>query len=204
MFSPTDPDAVLAELGDKFLTGFSGAVTAARSDIADMRSWRPVWFPGMSTRCLSNLIHDRIWAHVVTAIEDAESVNLIEKGPTREIQAGMNLRLRVKRHRENDKISTYPTQTALEFYLQGPPALSGLELITLAAGYRWDHDLREILAPVVSYRDGKDNPIWAVELSEPATTAEPITWTPIKGPSLPEVEFGPSAEEGEDEAGASE
>jgi hypothetical protein len=204
MFSPPDADTVLSELGDKFLTSFAGAVTATRSDIVAMRAWNPGWFPGMSPRCLSNIIHDRIWAHVATAVDDDKSVSLLDNGPTREIQVGLNFRLRVKRHREHDMISTYATQTALDFWLQGPPALPGLELITLAAGYRWDADLRAILAPVVSYRDGKDNPIWAVELSEPITAAEPITWTPA-GPSLPSIDLGELVEkEGEDEGGQSE
>jgi hypothetical protein len=77
-------------------------------------------------------------------------------------------------------------------------ALGGLELVTLAAGYRWDPELREIKAPVISYRDGKDNPIWAVELAEPDDGASAITWTPIPGgPSLPAVEYGDPAD-GED------
>ncbi|MXI81348.1 hypothetical protein GR254_17985 [Mycobacterium tuberculosis] len=41
---------------------------SSRFDIADMRNWRPGWFPTMHSRCLSNLIHDRIWAHLVTLI----------------------------------------------------------------------------------------------------------------------------------------
>jgi hypothetical protein len=99
------------------------------------------------------------------------------------------LLLRIKRHHGENRISTYPTQTALAFYIQGPPTLDGLELVTLAAGYRWDTELRRIEAPVISYRDGKDNPIWAVELDEPREGTSAIGWTPII-PSLPGVEFG--------------
>jgi hypothetical protein len=58
----------------------------------------------------------------------------------------------------------------------------------------WEPELRKIGAPVVSCRDGKDNPIWAVGLEEPQDGATAITWTPILGPSLPEVGYGDSAD----------
>ncbi len=58
----------MTELGDKFLAALVGTIRDTRFDIADMRNWRPGWFPTMHSRCLSNLIHDRIWAHLVTLI----------------------------------------------------------------------------------------------------------------------------------------
>lgn len=198
MFSPLDPDAVLNEIGDKFLLAFSASVTRARQDIDDMRAWKPDWFPTMHSRCLSNLIHDRIWAHLVQAVEADRSAVIIEYGATREVQVGNNFLLRIKRHRDGNQISTYPTQTALQFYLQpAQTAIIGLELITLAAGYRWDDDLRKITAPVLSYRDGQDNPIWAVELDEPAAGATAIRWNPLPGPQLPAVDIGNLDEPGE-------
>lgn len=198
MFSPIDRDAVLAGLGDKFLVAFAGAVVAARQDHADMQAWRPGWFPTMHSRCLSNLIHDRIWAHLVAAVESDPAAVVHESGPTRQIQVGTNYLLRIKRHRRGNRISTYPTQTALQFWLQdSAPALDGLELITLAAGYRWDEDLREVKTPVLSYRDGKDNPIWAVELDEPESGATSIRWSPIDTPDLPTIDFGDLGEDDE-------
>jgi hypothetical protein len=197
MFSPSSPDEVLAELGDEFLRRLAGAVAYARVDIADMRAWRPGWFPPMSVRCLANLIHDRIWAHFAAAVDGSSAVNLFESGPTREIQVGMNFRLRIKRHHDDDSISTYPTETALGFYLQEQVCIEGLELIKLAAGYRWDAEMREILAPVISYRDGKDNPVWAVELREPDAGMGPISWAPIVTPSLPLVDVGGAATKSE-------
>ena len=158
-----------------------------------MRAWRPGWFPNMSARCLANIVHDRIWDHFGSAVDSDTTVHLIESGPTREVQVGAHFRFRSKRHHEDDSISTYPTQTALDFYLQDQPALPGFDFVKLAAGYRWDAQLREILAQVISYRDGKDNPIWAVELSEPAAGAVPITWSPIILPSLPAVDVGEAA-----------
>jgi hypothetical protein len=202
MFSapyPTD-DEVMTELGDKFLTALVGSVRGARVDIADMRKWRPSWFPTMHNRCLSNLIHDRIWARLIAMIESDSDTNIIEKGATREIAVGVNLRLRVKRHHVDDKISTYPTRTAIEFWQQGSQyAFPGLEEVRIAVGYRWDRDAREIGAPLLSLRDGKDNVIWAVELDEPAEGVK-VTWKPIE-PTLPSIDLSDFGEEEPRESG---
>jgi hypothetical protein len=198
MFSdpyPTD-DEVIAELGDKFLAALVSSVRGTRDDIRDMRQWRPGWFPTMHSRCLSNLIHDRIWARLIAAIESDPATTIIDKGPTREIAVGLNLRLRVKRHLTGDRISTYPTRTAIEFWQQGSlQALPGLEEVRIAVGYRWDAEAREIEAPLLSLRDGKDNVIWAVELDEPAEGVK-VTWTPIE-PTLPSIDLGELADETE-------
>jgi hypothetical protein len=197
MFPSQDPDEVLTGLGDEFLRALAGAVVSARMDISEMRAWRPGWFPPMSVRCLANLIHDRIWAHFAAAVDGSTAMHLVQSGPTREVQVGMNFRLRIKRHHNDDGISTYPTETALDFYLQEQMPIEGLELVKLTAGYRWDAEMREILAPVISYRDGKDNPIWAVELSEPDAETAPIRWAPIATPSLPLVDLGDAAAKSE-------
>lgn len=201
MFSvpyPTDEE-VAGELGDKFLESLVSAVRGARADLNDMREWRPGWFPTMHARCLSNLIHDRIWARLIALIETENAANVIESGPTREIAIGIHLRLRAKRHLTNDRISTYPTRTAIEFWRQSTDTLPGLEEVRIAVGYRWDRELREIEAPVVSLRDGKDNVIWAIELSEPAE-GEKVTWTPIE-PNLPTIDLGDLASEVDDDEG---
>lgn len=84
----------MTELGDKFLAALVGTIRDTRFDIADMRNWRPGWFPTMHSRCLSNLIHDRIWAHLVTLIASNPGTSIKDKGATREIVVGAHLRLR--------------------------------------------------------------------------------------------------------------
>lgn len=143
----------MTELGDKFLAALVGTIRDTRFDIADMRNWRPGWFPTMHSRCLSNLIHDRIWAHLVTLIASNPGTSIKDKGATREIVVGAHLRLRIKRHHAGDEISTYPTRTAIEFWQQGSqPAFPGLEEVRIAVGYRWDPDTREIRPPAVASR----------------------------------------------------
>ena len=203
MFSSPYPtsDEVVDELGDKFLEAAARAVSGARLDIRDMRQWRPNWFPTMHSRCLSNIIHDRVWSRLVALIESDTATNVIETGATREIGIGTHLRLRIKRHHVGDKISTYPTRTAIEFWQQNTnDTLPGLEEVRVAVGYRWDPDIREIGAPVVSLRDGKDNVVWAVELNEPAE-GEKVTWKTIE-PTLPTIDLGDLADETDDEGGA--
>lgn len=203
MFStpyPTD-DEVVAELGDKFLTALVAAVRGARDDIAEMREWRSGWFPNMHSRVLSNLIHDRIWDRLVTLIDSDPDTNVFEKGATREIAVGVHVRLRVKRHHIGDKISTYPTRTAIEFWRQSDQyTFAGLEEVRIAVGYRWDPETREVGAPVVSLRDGTDNVIWAVQLDEPADGVA-VKWTAIE-PTLPSIDLASDLGD-DDEAGAS-
>jgi hypothetical protein len=201
MFSdpyPTDVE-VVTELGDKFLEALVTALGGARIDLHDMREWRQSWFPTMHSRCLSNLIHDRIWARLVALIEPHAGAEVIERGPTREIAIGRHLRLRIKRHHAGDRISTYPTRTAIEFWQQNNDTLPGLEEVRVAVGYRWDPVTRLIGAPLVSLRDGKDNVIWAVELSEPAE-GEKVTWKPIE-PTLPTIDLGDLGDDQADDEG---
>lgn len=200
MFSapyPTD-DEVVTELGDKFLSALVTAVRGARSDINDMREWRPSWFPVMHSRVLSNLIHDRIWARLVADINNDPDTRIIEKGAAREVMIGLHLRLRVKRHHSGDRISTYPTRTAIEFWQQSTNNhIPGLEEVRIAVGYRWDREIRKVGAPLLSLRDGKENIIWAVELDEPAEGVA-VTWTPIE-PTLPSIELGDIGDETDNE-----
>ncbi len=144
----------------------------------------------MSDRCLANLIHDRMWAHML-GLGDENDVTMHESGVTREIVVGQ-IRLRLKRHNLGDRVSNYPTQTALEFWVQRREGiLPGMEEITLAAGYRWHTDTKAIGAPVISYRDGRENVIWAMELGGGAFEGgvTPITWSPLGTPDLPIVDI---------------
>lgn len=72
---------------------------------------------------------------------------------------------------------------------------SELAEVRIAVGYRWNPEEREIKAPLLSLRDGKDNVIWAVELHEPAEGVK-VTWKPIE-PTLPDIDFGELGDEAE-------
>lgn len=200
MISPLDPDQVLGGLGDKCVGAIAGAVRDARVDLADMRAWRPAWFPPMSDRGLSNLIHERIWAHLCSSLDDLAGVSIVDREPERVVYVGVNYRLRIKKHDANDRIRTYPTAAALEFWSQELSTLDGLELVTLAAGYRWLAEQRQIGPPVVSCRDGLDNPLWAVTLTEPTAGIARTSWTPID-PTLPRID-GPASAPGERDGSA--
>jgi hypothetical protein len=203
MFSPHDQQAVMSGLGDKFLKDLAWSVRGAREDLAELREWRPAWFPPMSGRCLANLIHDRIWARLVAAVDGNPGIKTIDREPVREMWISQNYQVRIKRHHPDDKISAYPTAAALEFWAQGAQ-LPSLEAITLGAGYRWVTEERRVGPAVISYRDGKDNPIWAVELDEPDEGADTIGWRPITRPDLPGVDLFDATRVGErDEEGSS-
>jgi len=203
MFSPHDQRAVLSGLGDKFLKDLVSSVRGAREDLAELREWRSAWFPSMSERCLANLIHDRIWARLVAAVDGNPDIETVDREPFREIWISQNYQVRVKRHHPEDEISTYPTAAALEFWVHGSQ-LPSLETITLGAGYRWIAQERRVGPAVISYRDGKDNPIRAVELDEPGEGTDTIGWRPVTRPDLPTVDlFDATRIDGRDEGGSS-
>lgn len=181
-------DDVLTGLGDKFAVGLSRAVAGARSDIDEMRRVFPSWFPPMTKRGLANIIWERLWARLCDELSDHSDVKVVQYGATNEIYVGLGWVLRVKRHSVENAISTYATQTAIEFYEQ-QGTLDGMTLTSLAVGYQWDPELNEIGAPVLSYRDGKDNPIWMVRLDEPGDGTAVVKWTPVD-PKLPNIVVG--------------
>lgn len=204
MFSPRESEAVLEELGDKFPLALVRATDAAREDLSDLRSWRPDWIVAMFQREVAGILHSRIWAHLMSELEDVEGITFHTQEPFREIctttPMGRTFKMRVKRHSEDDRISSYSTASDLEIWGGAVVTFSGMEQITLAAGYRWISETGEVGAPVISYREGKDNVIWAVEVDAGiAGSATSLHYTPIL-PPLPGVELAAADRDEEYEA----
>ncbi|MFT3943488.1 MAG: hypothetical protein QM705_06655 [Ancrocorticia sp.] len=190
MFSNEIPqtDNVLLELGEPFIHAFIDAVADATDDYEEFRSWHPDWFATFAIRTAACFIHDRIWYHLVRRIEEMEDVVVLDKDPIRELRYQSRYLLRVKRHNADDKITTYPTETALAFWSNGQKSLEGFESHSLALGYRWDSDMRSIGEAILSYRTDLNTPIWSVTLERDAGQATGFTWTPI-GPELPDLDL---------------
>ncbi|MGW0250120.1 hypothetical protein ACWDYH_26190 [Nocardia goodfellowii] len=65
-----------------------------------------------------------------------------------------------------------------------------IEKVSLALGYVWDALLGEIAGAVMSFRDGKDNPVWMVKIiGGQAGLSGGITFSPID-PMLPQLDLG--------------
>jgi hypothetical protein len=188
MFSPHDPEFVMAELGDKFVMGVMSSTAGARNDLSELRSMKPLWVARMAERTLANFVHDRMWAYLVDAVGDAPAVFVRDEEPHRELTLG-RYRVRCKRHDERNRIATYLTPEARAFWGEAQLQIPGLQEIKLAVGYRWLREERDIGTPLISYREGWDNLVWAVELGEAADNATPFTWTPITDPSLPQIDL---------------
>lgn len=183
---------VLDDLGDKVVEGLALMVARIRADLTLYRTTFPGWVADATDRGLLNWCHDRAWAHTVGIFDGTREVSFVDRPPTRELYVGTRYRLRVKKHDIEGAISTYLTQGALDFLEQEPMTLDGLEEIRLIAGYRWDPELREVGAAVISLRDGHDRVIWMHELDEPAGGAVAMT-TPIlptTGPRPPQIAMG--------------
>jgi hypothetical protein len=194
MKSYPESTAVLDDLGDKIVKALSLGVALAARDLRKYRSTFPLWVADACERGLANWIHDRLWSHIVVALDAISGVTLSDREPTREITVGHTYRLRIKRHHDEGQISTYPTQGALEFFAQGPiqESLPGLDEIRLAAGYKWDKDTRMIGDAVLSLRDGREVIIWEEILPAPDDLApDATTIPPVPGPTPPTIE-GPA------------
>jgi hypothetical protein len=197
MNSYPSADEVFDDFGDKVIEAFARSVARARSDLTTYREFRPAWVATHTERFLANFIHDRMWDHLTDLLQGIREARLYDKEPTREIIIRDRYRLRAKRHDEAGAVSTYPTQTALEFLFQ-QQAIDGLdEALNLIVGYIWDSELREIGRPVLSLRNGIDIE-WVADLPEFGTGYEAAPLQPLpaqSGPPKPGIDTSKLPEE---------
>ncbi|MCJ1687167.1 hypothetical protein [Rathayibacter sp. VKM Ac-2927] len=196
-----DSDRVLADLGDRFVTAFVEAVDGARDDYTALKQWQPSWVPSFTARFTANFLHERIWDRLVRATADFEEIEIHDREPVRELRSGATYLLRIKRHHPGDRISADPTEASSAFWSSASVTLPGLETFSLALGYYWDADLRALGDAVLSFRDGADNPIWAVRLQRDAGSATGFTWQPV-APDLPELDLSGVVREADEETGS--
>ncbi|MEU0883688.1 hypothetical protein ABZ345_34225 [Lentzea sp. NPDC005914] len=200
MISPPHPDDVIRDLGDKAVMALVDATRISREELAEYRELRPGWVADHCERGLANWINDRIWANLRRQVDGLPDVILREEGSTREVFVGDRFRARIKRHRDGDRISSYPTKASLAYWAQTDIMIPGLEEIRLGFGYRWNAEERTMGATVVSLRDGQDEtPIWAVVVdTAQAGGATVITTSPVD-PSLPQIDLSSEIDRTSDE-----
>lgn len=189
-FSYPAPDVVLADLGEKVVGAFSVGVQRTKTDLATYRQVFPQWVADHSERGLANWIHDRLWVHLLALGEGISTMQLIEKGMTREIVVGLNYRLRVKRHTEQDgAVSSYPTLAFLDFMEQPRGQFPLLAETRLFAGYEWSRGDRSVGSAVISLWDGRENLIWQEILPavEDGDTGAQVITPDQPGPASPTV-----------------
>ncbi|MGH9211145.1 MAG: hypothetical protein ACRD2C_10730 [Acidimicrobiales bacterium] len=117
---------------------------------------------------------------------------------TREVIVRSRYRIRLKRHHLAGSVSSYPTQTALDFYEEPVVvqlSLDGLDEVRLVAGYEWDPELRAVGRAVLSLRESRERYVWMEEL--PGSGASP---TSIVRPDAPQTPSRPGISLGEEEA----
>lgn len=195
-------DSVLADLGTDFVGSFIEAVDGAREDFDALRGWKPAWFANFTNRFTVNFLHERIWDRLVRAIEGSPNIKVIDREPTREIHSGQQYLIRIKRHGQHNQIAAYPTEGSSLFWSNSTLTLDGLESFALALGYEWDADLRAVGDAVLSFRDGKDSPIWAIRLTSDAAAPTGFSYVPVS-PARPELDLsGIAAEKDAEEESA--
>ena len=193
MASYPTSDQVTSELGEKVTDALSRTVAMAKADLLEYRRLRPAWVAAHSERGLAAWIHDRHWLHLAGLLSGISGVTVHDAEPIRDIYVGINYHLRVKRHHWDGSVSTYPTAAALDFMSQPlwQPTLQGLHEHHLLAGYSWDKELRDIIAPVLSMRDGLHKKIiWMIELAPPSdsSSAAPVQFPTSPAPSRPTID----------------
>jgi hypothetical protein len=180
---------VTTDLGDKVMSSLAVVVAQTRADLTVYRRTFPLWASQGTDRGLLSWCHDRAWAHLSRLFDDLDRVSFVDRPPLREMYVGTRYRMRWKKHDLEDRVSTYPTQTALGFLEQDLATLDGLEEVRLVAGYRWDPVLREIGTGILTLRDGNENIVWSHVLDEPVdgsvTEVTPIV--PTGGPTAPQI-----------------
>lgn len=196
------PDEVLDTLGSTFVHAVVDAVDGARSDYAALKEWHSDWAPSYSSRFIANFTHERIWARLIRQVDGAPSVEICDREPVREIRIGTTYVARVKRHHRDDRISAYPTPGSLAYWSNSSRAiaLEGLEQLSLAVGYYWDVETREIGDSVLSLREEQDKPLWGVVLERSVSAPSSITWHSVD-PGLPEFDLSQIAADEDKEEG---
>lgn len=183
---------VLGALGQAPLDALGRAVQLTRADQDEYRSTLPRLSARHTQRGWLNWVHDQFFANMlVTVDEKCDDASVRDVEPRREVYFGSLFRFRFKKHDEHDLVASYPTDGFLDFAEQDPPQL--LQEIRLIGGYRWDREVSQIGAPLVSARDGRNRVLWVYELEADSGTGgtthfEPKAPSDSGGPNLPVVE----------------
>lgn len=173
-------------MGDKVVDGLAGSVRSGAADFQRYRKVLPDLAAQHKARGMANVVHDFVWHHVAAAFDELKEIRLKDDGVTRELLVRADFRLRLKKHRLDGRVSSYPTKAALNFFSQDED-LFGSTTWNLAFGYAWDEDLAEILYPVLSLRDGTfDHCLWMTEFPAAAAQNSAIR-PPLAGPPSVEI-----------------
>lgn len=158
--------AVIDKLGQDFVDAFFVCVYGAQDDLESLIHYQPGWASTYTQRFKANFLHERIWARLLPTVKSSARFDVRDREPFRTLNVGTELYIRIKRHSEDDQISTYRTAGALDFYgVDAQETLDGMQTLGLALGYRWDREIDKVLAPVISLQDLKNSKIlWSVEL----------------------------------------
>lgn len=194
-------ESVAEFLGQPVLTAITDARDSSADDLEMWRRTSPSEIAASSARGLANRIHDRFMHHMLVKLDGAEGVRLDERGSTRQFVVNERVILRCKRHDEQNKIKSYPTRAAIEHW-GGTVTLDGMATINLAAGYRWDKELRELGPAVLSFRKSLHaRPLWTVDLGRSVSVADPVRIVGPLMPGMPAIDlFGIGAEQQESES----
>lgn len=169
------------------------ATAAAKAEVDRMRRDDLGFFMRNNERDLANRLHPVYWTVMCDALGSLQRVSIRDDEQYREITistpSARSYVARVKRHSTQDRVTSFDTSADREFWGGGIQTLDEMELVRgLAIGYRWDRDLRYVTEPVISYREGKANVVWAYEIDPAQERVLPLGYRDIT-PGLPRIDL---------------
>ncbi|MDO4259763.1 MAG: hypothetical protein Q4C87_09625 [Actinomycetaceae bacterium] len=183
------PEQVSSDFGQDFLLAFIAAVSEADRNLATLRKEHPDWAVTYSQRFYANFLHERIWGLMLPFLLNDPRFHVVNEEPHREFSLQGRYRGRFKKHDDSDGLRSYPTHSAIEFFLQPTPLpLDEIATYPLAFGYNWDSELNQVRYPLFSLRESLGKATWVERLHLDTTTAQPqVLHSPVE-PELPGLE----------------
>lgn len=152
------------DVGSGVLEGLYAAVEYARNEWQSflVQHHEKLEFTGQSMS--AGFIHSCITSFLGKNWQGDKAITISFKSNTFEFSLASKYVGRVKRHSPDDKISSYPTEGAEDFW-SGPVALEGMEMYPITIGYYWDADTMTIGDPVITLRQSIDKAVWSYKLT---------------------------------------
>lgn len=200
MFATPDMHSTLAALGSKCHDLIVGGRDAADFRLRELRREHPISWRRASPTALATTARDEMVGHMAEHIDELDGARCIQVDRVTVFVVGDHALL-VKRHGPGDSVSNYRTRAAVARISAGQITLDTMETPTLlTVGYRWDSDLKQVGAAVISYRREFERPIWVAK-AERSTSSQSVEWINAV-PAAPEFDFASLTQHAEEDFGS--
>ncbi|MCL3777535.1 MULTISPECIES: hypothetical protein [unclassified Actinomyces] len=167
---------------------FGAAYSEMTKEYARLRREEAGLITRLSKRTVAGILHNLLWSSFSARVAALPRVMAIDEEPVHQVGIGLRYRVRIKRHRPDERIAFYPTRAAMEFWASAQGTFSGLRGCSLAFGYVWDPDLRAPVDAAISLQDGRDGAVWMIRLAPDEDAVHGFSFEHVP-PSLPGLDL---------------